>query len=375
MLATFCLHAQNLVYPLQHFSVKYNGKVTILQYELYDENSLSASEGWISIFETATGKEIIREKFGSEAIEEDGEYTEMAHVYMEIVEGKVTVNVETGGTQSILIYKDFNFDGNKDLSFLKNISGTYGWHEYKIYLCNSTGGFSYSEVFTSTQNSYLGMLDVDYSTNRLVGFVKSGCCFHQQDEFIVENNKPKLVKRTSYQSYSDLFYNEITQTLVGNKIQKKNTLKLAEDTELAETCFSFKINENGKQVLLIILNETLYYILQKKNGDIEFYYPGFVVFENSTDDTWEDVEIYPESNSSNNQPFTLQTSASAKSLTFSNSSATYKIYETNDERGLAYVGIEVYTGGKKYNIAGNAATLKGSLSKLKRMNLENVLIK
>lgn len=364
------LYGQKIVYPLQPFSSSYYGSVTLLEYDKYDSGSISASKGWIFIYETASGKEIIKEKIGDDSTEEDGWGM---HVYMELVEGKVQVNTRDDAFDGLVIYKDLNFDGNKDLSFLKSVEGTYGWQAYKIYLSNSGNGFVYNKAFTSVQNNYLGMFGINTSTKRLIGFTKSGCCYHQDDEYIVEQNQLKMVKRTYQDSYSELFYREVTQTKTGTKIQKSEAVKLYEDVENATTLYSFVIKDNGKQVKLISSGETLYYAFQKKNGEVEFHYPGFVSFKQSNSNDWEEGGDYIMDNA-DEQPFTLQISATSKKLTFANKSATYTIYETKDESG-SRVGIEVYTGGKKYDLAGDITTLKGSLSKLKGISLNNVLVK
>ncbi|OWY21489.1 hypothetical protein C7N43_08360 [Sphingobacteriales bacterium UPWRP_1] len=369
----FCavnLYGQKVEYPLQHFSGSYYGVVTLFEYDRYDNSSLSASKGWISIFETASGKEIIKEQIGDDSTEEDGWGMQ---VYMELTDGQVQVNTREDAFDGFVIYKDLNFDGNKDLSILESVDGSYGWHAYKIYLSNSGNSFVYNKAFTLVQNNYLGMFDVNTSTKRLIGFTKSGCCYHQDDEYIVEGNQLKMVKRTYEESYSELFYREVTQTKTGSKIQKNTAIKLYEDAENAKTLYSFVMKDNGKQVKLISSGETLYYIFQKKNGEVEFHYPGFVSIKESNSNDWEEGGNFV-GGYADEQPFTLQLSSNSKKLSFANKSATYTIYETKDETG-SHVGIEVYTGGKKYNLIGDINTLKGSLNNLKAMPLSNIMVK
>ena len=97
--------------------------------------------------------------------------------------------------QSVVFFEDYNFDGVEDLAIRDGNNGGYGGPSYQIYLFSpKTGKFVHSSAFTElNQGAYLGAVEVDKKKKVLRGFSKSGCCWHQTEEFLVVNNRPKKV--------------------------------------------------------------------------------------------------------------------------------------------------------------------------------------
>ena len=97
--------------------------------------------------------------------------------------------------QSVVFFEDYNFDGIADLSIRDGNNGGYGGPSYQIYLFSPKAGkFVNNSAFTElNQGVYLGAMEVDKKKKVLRGFSKSGCCWHQTEEFAVVNNRPKKV--------------------------------------------------------------------------------------------------------------------------------------------------------------------------------------
>lgn len=97
--------------------------------------------------------------------------------------------------QSIVFFEDYNFDGAADLALRDGFNGGYGGPSYSVYLFSPKNKkFVYSKGFTElAQGVYLGMFEVFPKRKVLRTLSKSGCCWHQMEEFAVVNNRPKKV--------------------------------------------------------------------------------------------------------------------------------------------------------------------------------------
>src|SRR5690606_26758494 len=94
------------------------------------------------------------------------------------------------GSQSVLLYEDYNFDGLKDLALMNGNNSCYGGPSFDIYLAQNSS-FEYSESFSELSNDYCGMFQINPETKTISTMTKSGCCWHQYSEFKVVNNEPK----------------------------------------------------------------------------------------------------------------------------------------------------------------------------------------
>lgn len=97
--------------------------------------------------------------------------------------------------QSAVFFEDYNFDGIEDLALRDGNNSGYNGPSYQIYLFSLTRGkFVHNISLTNlVQGPYLGIVDVDKKKRVLRVFSKSGCCWHQTQEFKVVNNRPYKV--------------------------------------------------------------------------------------------------------------------------------------------------------------------------------------
>ena len=128
--------------------------------------------------------------------------------------------VELYGEQSPIIFGDFNFDGNDDISIRNGNNSGYGGPSYDIYLYGKKENkFIYNKEITLLAQEYLGMFQVDPKRKRLITFSKSGCCWHQTKEFAVINNCPKetLILTEDAMDPDGIYVNITKETLVNKK--------------------------------------------------------------------------------------------------------------------------------------------------------------
>lgn len=330
-LLSFVFHRTfaQVTFTVDNFSKDYFGKIFIA------DTSEVFSEGWIAVFDKKTKKQLIK-------VDSD----ELA---LSLYEGKALANIKElpYGEQSLIMYEDYNFDGKKDFAIEDGQNSCYHLPSFRIYLA-SPNGFKSNADFTELAQEYCGMFDVDYENKKLRTMTKSGCCWHQFSEFIVQDNKPKVVRiivedqqNFPYDIYSEEVWN-------GKKMVKTSKTTLNLDEEGIKTVLSFKIDKNQKKVLLFNINDrTLNYAFIDKDDAVEFFYPAEKIYQNP------DFTYDPRHNT----------------LTFKNKDATYTVHEEKEN-----VSIEVIVGGKIYNRTGDVSTKEGTLSDLLTTKLDNVVI-
>ena len=322
------------LYRVQSFSPRYSAKVWVAQPgEVF-------SPGWVAVYDKATGKQLLR--------------VNSEELAVEVKQGQVQSNVHElpCGEQSVLIYEDFNFDGMKDLAIEDGQNSCYHGPSFVVYLATAQG-FARNAGFTQLAQEYCGMFSVDRARHRLSTMTKSGCCWHQYSEYVVRNNRPEAVSIVEEDAMHLPYVRVTTQKWNGKSMV--STTKTILDLEEVSTklVYEFKLAGNGKKVLLVSDDENLSYVLLKPGGAVEFSYPP--IFDGTGD-----------------EKFTLNTSETGRTLTFSNGSATYRIYETSDGTGPGKVGIEVEVDGKKTDLMGDPATRRGILFQAGELRLANV---
>jgi len=315
-------------FTVDNFSTDYYGRIQI------SDTAKVFSKGWVAIYDSKTKKQII--KVASE---------ELA---LSLHDGKAIANIHAlpYGEQSLIMYSDVNFDGKKDFAISDGQNSCYHGPSFRIYLATGKA-FVYSKEFTRLAQDYCGMFDVQPEEKKIYTMTKSGCCWHEFSEFIVVNNKPKAIK-ISTEEMDMPFTTSTTEIWNGKAMIKKTARTIDTDQEEIEVILSFNIPKNGKQVMLLnINNRMLYYALVQKDSTVEFSYP---------------LEAVDQS-----QDFKLENTANNKAVSFKNKKATYTVYEKANE-----VGISIIADGKTYNWTGDPATKKGSLERLQKLKLENV---
>ncbi len=259
------------------------------------------------------------------------------------------------GSQSILIYEDFNFDGIEDFALMNGYNSCYGGPSFDVYLVDKNKKIDYSESFSDLSNNYCGMFQTDPDTKTIHTMTKSGCCWHQFSEFTVINNEPKPIKiteesyllGTSFYDVSEFTYENGKETLL------KKLFFPVEDLS-DQILFSFELEKNKKRVILYKSDENLNYALIREDEEVEFYYPLL------------NKETFNIDYSSNDFEF----DSKKNTLHFQNADAEYEIYETGNT-----VGIKVQTKGKTYHLKGKEGSKIASLSEILSKNLKNIQTK
>jgi hypothetical protein len=221
----------------------------------------------------------------------------------------------------------------------------YGGPSFDIYLYDN-GSFTYSQSFSELSNTYCGMFQYDSTEKRIYTMTKSGCCWHQYSEFIVENNEPKALKIEGYDHYGRFPYSLIIteQKWNGAKMVERVTGKEIDLSNVSESDsfpFSFQL-ENGKWVLFfdkLFAEEnkiTAHYIFVDADGKVELEYP------NPDENRRFASFIYTETGGS-------------YTCSFSNGNAKYTVYDySTPERK---VGVKVIVNGKTYDFKGKPETV------------------
>lgn len=318
-----------VTFKVNNFSKDYYGKIFIA------DTSEVFSKGWIAIYDTKSQKQIIK--------------VDAEELALSLHDGKALANIKQlpYGEQSSIMYEDYNFDGIKDFAIEDGQNSCYHGPSFKIYL-GTKNGFKFSPEFTALAQNYCGMFQVDYKTKKISVMTKSGCCWHQFSEFIVENNKPKVIKIVEEDQMGYPYNNYSEENWDGKKmvLTSKRTINLDEDG--IKTILSFTVDKNQKRVVLFNINDrTLNYVLIDKNDEVEFSYPINTVYQNPD--------------------FTLD--RKNNTVTFKNKDVVYTIYDNNDS-----IGITINTGGKTYNWIGNSTTKKGKLTDITTTQLDNVVV-
>jgi len=315
-------------YRVDDFSPAYFGKIHL------DDTTQVFSAGWVAIYSKKTQKQVLK--------------VESEELALELHEGKVQSNIQQlpYGEQSLIISRDFNFDGRPDLAIEDGQNSCYHGPSFQVYL-DSAGTLVLSPDFTRLAQEYCGMFSTDAKTKRLSVMTKSGCCWHEYSEFVVRRNAPFLVKRVEEDAMRFPLTQHTEEVWNGTRMltTTKDYVELEDNVEIV--C-AFRLAENGKRVVLFAYDKTtLYYALLRPDNSAEF------VFQSSeTDD----------------KPFVVRKAGSVTTLRFRNGPAIYAIQEAADGK----MRVSVQSGTKARELTGAPGTKKGSLRGLLTAKLENV---
>ncbi len=320
-----------VTFMINDFSDEYYGKLYIA------DTSVVFSEGWVAVYNKKNNKELLK--------------IESEELTFTIHDGKVQANIAEApyGEQSVLIYDDFNFDGKEDFALMNGQNSCYHGPSFNIYLFDN-GKFTYSESFSELSNMYCGMFQSDPTEKRIYTMTKSGCCWHQYSEYIVENNEPKAVRIEEYNHYALHPYllviteqkwdgTKMVTTVIGKEID----LSSVSESDLIP--FSFQL-ENGKWVLFIddISAEedkvSTRYAFVDAEGKVELEYP------NPDENRKFANFIYTEKGDN-------------YTCSFSNGNAKYMVYDYSTPQRK--VGVKVVVNGKTYDLKGKPETVTRKL--------------
>lgn len=328
ILSMNCIYGQ-VTFTVNNFSKTFYGKIFI------SDTTEVFSKGWVGIFDKKSKKQLL--KVSSE------ELTFNLH------NGKVLANIKESpyGEQSQIIYEDFNFDGQKDFAIMDGQNSCYHGPSYQIYL-HTVNGFKLNPDFTRLAQENCGMFDINRKERKIYTMTKSGCCWHQSKEYVVENNNPKTIKiieddqtNFPFSIYSEEIWN-------GKRMVKSIIKTINLEEEGIKPILTFHIDKNEKDIVLYNINDrTLNYAVINKDSTIQFPYPIETVYKNPD--------------------FIFDSKKNI--LSFKNKNATYKISNQTNK-----IEIEINVDGKIYIWIGNLQTKKGTLSDLLTTKLDNVVI-
>jgi len=206
------LSTAQVQHRVRDFSPDYYGIVYVT-----DDTSDYFFEGWISIYEKNTNKELI--KVESSVIHFDS-------LNEEIQAGMFDTSFSD---EYFIYYDDFNFDGVKDFAIADTHEGSYGTHTYRIYLAEGDK-FVFNEKFSELGSEYMGMFYIQTGKKIIQAYNKSGCCYHEFYEFTVKNNTPVMISKVTEDATKDAKYVYIkTERLINGKWVKKERKELIED--------------------------------------------------------------------------------------------------------------------------------------------------
>jgi len=323
-------------YEIKGFSSKYKGLLTI---EKGYENEIF-KKGSIAVYESKTNTKTIE-------IHSD----ELTFELETIGVVKTDILNLPYGEQSILIYKDFNFDGIKDLAIMDGQFSCYHGPSFRIYL-EINNKLTFSPEFTRLAQEYCGMFQTNDKTKTIHTITKSGCCWHQYSTFKVANNIPTPTLIIEESAGNAPFYSTTTTEWNGNKKSTKTTKTLDLEYDGLSEILSFNLIKNQKQVVLFSMNGlALNYALIKPDGTVEFSFP---------------IEMMEED-------YNFRLNKTKDTLTFKNKGATYQVYQTSKEGKVNSIGILVTVNGKKYDLKGELNSIKGDLQTLKNIKLNNLI--
>ena len=315
-------------FNIDGFSEQYYGKV------YFSDTTQTASAGWVEVYDRSTKKKLI--------------HVDADELSFDLYDNpqKAYITKIPYEEQSAILYKDFNFDGVKDFAIIDGFRNWTLGHSFKIFLASSKR-FVFSDSFTELTQDNQGMFTVNAINKTISTKSKIGDTWYQYSDYIVENNKPKLIRRHTDDYEHAPFYRETIEELKGNKMVKTTRSSLALERYHIEECFKFHVDKVNKDIILCnFYDDRLYYVILDAKQNVEFYYPFEELRQTS------DFIFYRKNGK----------------LTFKNKDASYTIYDKSGN-----IGVDITYKGKTHRWKGNAKSRRGSIGKLLRSSLDNVV--
>lgn len=322
-------------FEVRDFSDKYSGRV-----HLADPSEVF-SEGWVEIYDKRTKRRLLR--------------VDADRLAVAVENGTVRANVLElpYGEQSAIVHDDFNFDGYKDFALMDGQNSCYGGPSFRVFLWNrATANFAASRAFTRLAQEYCGMFRTDPETRTVSAMTKSGCCWHQYDDFDVVGSVPRLRRRVVEDAAGGgPFVSITTETRKAGRRTVSVVRKLISrhyEDQPEDPLLSFKLADGG-EVLLFDSGEMLSYAKLDRTGNVEF--------------------AYPQDSKEPDPLFFVDSKASPTQVYFFNKDFKYSI-GTEPQGGFWLM----VNRGKQapVRIAIDQSTVKGGLARIVDANLQNV---
>lgn len=175
------------------------------------------------------------------------------------------------GEQSILIYRDMNFDGHKDLALMEGHYGCYGGPSFGIYLADGHGGFHRSDSYSALASDYCGMFQIDEKTQTLATMTKDGCCWHQFNTYAIKQGEPNLVQSVIEDIYTYPYERVlITHYQSGNPVKKVVEYHLDDDVLAKSMVFQFNLKGHPNKKVIILNNQGRLDYLMLNGDEVEY---------------------------------------------------------------------------------------------------------
>jgi len=250
--------AAKSTYSLEHFSDRYRASL-----EVSGDDDVFRP-GVIRVYDKASGAALIEVKSDEMVVSTQPET------------GQVKTNVQElpYGEQSVLIYRDFNFDGIKDLALMDGQNSCYHGPSFQVFL-GTAQGFRHSDSFTELAQSYCGMFGVDEKRRELSTMTKDGCCWHQMATYSIRNGEPFMDTETvvEYSAGSGLSVETVGRNTNGKMAYTTRTLW--QDDDQRETLLAFKLAPSGKRIVLFRsgVGGAVYYAAVDGKDEVSLVYP------------------------------------------------------------------------------------------------------
>lgn len=249
-------HADPITLDVGKFSERYYAKVTVDRERLREV----FRPGVIQVYDRKRpGKPIITIK--------------SEELVFDIDDGKIRANVHElpYGEQSLLIYEDFNFDGEKDLALMNGQYSCYHGPSFQVYLADSKGGFTHNSEFTRLAQEYCGFFDIDTEAKTLNVMTKSGCCWHLFEKYKVDGKHLRLVYSLTDELASPTTPHYSRKTIIEADAKgEKTTTQFALNEEVNPIVLRFSLKSAPhKEVALFLGDNADYALLDRKNEEKE----------------------------------------------------------------------------------------------------------
>lgn len=329
-------------------------KIEILKDSLYAEYSLTNKfeedgfkMGTVSVFETK--KDIPFIQIDSIEMPFDFRFEDLTDLEIQEIPYE---------NQSLVIYEDFNFDGNNDLALFEGNFGCYGGPSYIVYLFNENQ-FTYNQDFTDLVINNCGFFSIDKEKKQLRTFTKSGCCWHSYSTYQIVNNGIEEIERIEENATSFPLVNVLKYSIIQDSLQVTSDILFMDVSDQAyhSEILTFELEKNNQIVLIYNIGGFLNYVVLKNNEKVE------------NDSFLREIEYYyPIEYDTENGMFRYHENR----LTFMNKDIKYEIFQDYKKNKIFRIGVNVYQNNKKTVLKGKIETLKGDLNKLNELELNNL---
>lgn len=270
-------------YKIEDFSDDYYALITPMNAEDIEAKESSEVDSIVTVVDAKSKRTLIRQPAWI-----DIDY-ELDNIKALGLGDTISANIVSlpYGEHSVLIYDDFNFDGQKDLAIQDGRYGCYGGTSYQIYL-KQGNTFKHSEEFSDLTHGNCGFFDIDEEDKTLHTMTKSGAAWHQYSTYKIINNKPVAI-RIIEEEYNDRSLVTITESKMINGKMVVETYEMLPYYDEAEEAFPYIYGfelDNSKKLVIDsyygVDGDRLYYAFADKEGRIELFYDGPFDYDRQT---------------------------------------------------------------------------------------------